>query len=286
MKPRCSALAPGLFDALLLCTPAQGAGLLGYIDALSGGSISKVGVFSLGERGASLLAGRPASLYAARAACTAGQELGSGMPCSHLSAPCAVPRRAAPRRCRHCAVHQRLHPAPAAGDRLPLAEEAAARGGPAGALRLRDVYKEAWGPACHNAFKVLAEACCRWGAALQAGRQAFRPPACPLCAVSSVSVPPTAGPCAVHGLPEAGGAGLCSGTGEWRGRPAVPAPPSQRGGPLHAGAALFSPSPPVFLPSPSLRMLREEGGCRGPVRPARANLAPSPRAALRRRWGS
>lgn len=27
----------------------QGAGLLGYIDALSGGSISKVGVFSLGE---------------------------------------------------------------------------------------------------------------------------------------------------------------------------------------------------------------------------------------------
>jgi protein transport protein SEC61 subunit alpha len=28
----------------------QGGGLLGYIDALSGGSISKVGVFSLGER--------------------------------------------------------------------------------------------------------------------------------------------------------------------------------------------------------------------------------------------
>ena len=27
----------------------QGGGLLGYIDALSGGSISKVGVFSLGE---------------------------------------------------------------------------------------------------------------------------------------------------------------------------------------------------------------------------------------------
>ena len=29
----------------------QGGGLLGYIDALSGGSISKVGVFSLGQQG-------------------------------------------------------------------------------------------------------------------------------------------------------------------------------------------------------------------------------------------
>lgn len=28
----------------------QGGGLLGYIDALSGGSISKVGVFSLGQQ--------------------------------------------------------------------------------------------------------------------------------------------------------------------------------------------------------------------------------------------
>ena len=29
----------------------QGGGLLGYVDALSGGSISRVGIFSLGMRG-------------------------------------------------------------------------------------------------------------------------------------------------------------------------------------------------------------------------------------------
>ncbi len=35
----------------------QGGGLLGYIDALSGGSISKVGVFSLGESASILVHG-------------------------------------------------------------------------------------------------------------------------------------------------------------------------------------------------------------------------------------
>jgi protein transport protein SEC61 subunit alpha len=67
---------PGV-DADKFAETVQSGGILGYIDALSGGSISRVGIFSLGEHSASFI-------LLQNAFCRDQTAVKSGTPCAGI----------------------------------------------------------------------------------------------------------------------------------------------------------------------------------------------------------